>query len=119
MSNTDDDAFDDGGADAAGEFHRLSEILFTRVAEFADDEDVDDEVIPVLLLQLAVTMRTMNYTGSVAKPSGSGLKLDLDRFRRLADDLIRETKKDADGLVTRTKVFIDAAERGELGEDGT
>jgi hypothetical protein len=117
MSDTDDDAFDDGGA--ADDFHRLSGILFERVAEFADDEDVDDEVIPVLLLQLAVTMRAMNYTGSVAKPSGSGLKLDLDRFRRLTDDLIRETKKDADGLVARTKAIIDASERGELGEDET
>jgi hypothetical protein len=115
MSETDDDAF----GEAADDFHRLSEILFERVTEFADDEDVDDEEIPLLLLQLAVTMRTMNYTGSVAKPSGSGLKLDLDRFRRLAEDLIRETKKDADGLVARTKAVMDAAESGELGDEET
>jgi hypothetical protein len=119
MSDTDDDFFGDDGADGADEFYRLSKILFGRVADFADEEDVDDEVIPALLLQLAVTMRTMNYTGSVAKPSGSGLKLDLDRFRRLIDDLIRETKKDADGLVARTKAVIEASERGELEEDDT
>jgi hypothetical protein len=119
MSEPDDDAFDDSDSEGADEFARLSEILFERVDEFADDEDVDDEVIPALLLQLAVTMRTMNYTGSVAKPSASGLKLDLDRFRRLAEDLIRETKKDADGLIARTKAAMEAAEPAESGDDET
>jgi hypothetical protein len=113
----DDDVF--VGDEAADDFRRHSEILFERVTEFAEDEDVDDEALPLLLLQLAVTMRTMNYTGSVAKPSGSGLKLDLDRFRRLAEDLIRETKKDADGLVARTKAVMDAAELEGLGDDET
>ena len=116
MSDTDDDAFGDSGDEAVDDFQRLAEILFERVTEFADDEDVDDEAIPLLLLQLAVTMRTMNYTNSVAKPSGSGLKLDLDRFRRLVEDLIRETKKDAEDMVARTKAAMDAA---ELGDDET
>ena len=119
MPDMDDDLFGEGADEAIDDFHRLAEILFERVAEFAEEEDVDDETIPLLLLQLAVTMRTMNYTGSVAKPSASGLKLDLDRFRRLAEDLIRETKKDADGLVARTKAVMDAAELEGLGDDET
>src|SRR6202011_5568034 len=57
MSDTDDDFFGDDGAYGVDEFNRLSKILFGRVADFADEEDVDDQVIPALLLQLAVTMR--------------------------------------------------------------
>ena len=80
------------------------------------EEDVGDDILPLLLLRLSVTMRMMNYAESVAKPSAGGLKLDLDRFRRDADDLIREAKKDADGFIARVREVIAAA---RLEEDET
>jgi hypothetical protein len=39
--------------------------------------------------------------------------VDLDRFRRVVDDLVRETKKDAEGVVARTMASIAAAELDE------
>jgi hypothetical protein len=64
-----------------------------------------------LLLRLALTTRMMNYASSVAKPSGGGL--DLDRFRRDIEDLIRELKKNADRFIAETKEAIAAAEHGD------
>jgi hypothetical protein len=80
--------------------HRYPLLLVDRIVEFAADEDVADEIVPVLLLRLALTTRMINYAASVAKPSGGGLKLDLDRFRRDIEDMVRDLKKNADRFVT-------------------
>jgi len=109
-----DDLFDAAGEEAAVEdFDRLTDLLFQRVDAFAEEEDVADELLPLLMLRLAVTLRMMAYAATVAKPSGGGLKLDLDRFRRDFEDLVRETKKDADGFIARAKEAIAAAEPDE------
>ena len=110
MSEENDDLFGENEDEAIEEFSRLSTILYERVTDFAEDEDVDVEMLPLLLLQLSVNLRMVNYTESVAKPSAAGLKLDLDRFRRDADDLVRETKKDAEGFIARAREAIAAAE---------
>ena len=107
--NNDDDLFGDDENEAADDFDRLTDILFQRVAEFAEDEEVADEILPPLLLRLSLTTRMMTYVTSVAKPSGGGLKLDLDRFRRDAEELIREMKKDADQIVAQAKETIETA----------
>jgi hypothetical protein len=109
MADKDDDQFADNENDELSEFDELSDLLFERVSEFADDEDVPDEMLPLLLLRLSLTTRMMAYATAVAKPSAGGLKLDLDRFREEADDLIREMKKDAEGFITRAKEALAAA----------
>src|ERR1700761_6974041 len=107
MADNDEDQF--GENEEIDEFDELSDLLFERVSEFADDEDVPDEMLPLLLLRLSLTTRMMAYATSVAKPSAGGLKLDLDRFREEADDLIREMKKDAEGFIARAKEALAAA----------
>jgi hypothetical protein len=111
IAMTDDkDVFDEDGDEALDDFQRLSEALFQRVADFAEEEDVPDEVLSPLLLQLSLSMRMVAYTATAAKPSAGGLKLDLDRFVREVGDLIRETKKDADQIIAQAKESIAAAE---------
>jgi hypothetical protein len=102
----DDDLFDEdeNENEAADDFDRLTDLLFQRVAEFAEDEDVPDDVLSMLLLRLSLTTRMMTYVMSVAKPSGSGLKLDRD-----AEELIREMKKEADQIVAQAKMTIATA----------
>jgi hypothetical protein len=112
----DNDLFDDDGREARDEFDRLTQLLSQHVVKFADDQDIPDEMLAVLLLRTAITSRMVGYVTSTAKPSAGGLKLDLDRFRRDIDDLIRVTKKDAEGVVARAKEEIAAA---ELDEDET
>jgi hypothetical protein len=53
------------------------------------------------------------YAATAAKPSSGGLKLDLDRFRRDIEDLIRAAKKDADGFIAHAKESMAAAELDE------
>jgi hypothetical protein len=107
MADNEDDQF--GENEEIDEFDELSDLLFERVSEFADDEDVPDEMLPLLLLRLSLTTRMMAYATSVAQPSAGGLKLDLDRFRQEAEDVIREMKKDAEGFITRAKEALAAA----------
>jgi hypothetical protein len=113
MPDENDDLFGEDGVESVEEFNRLTDLLFQRVSEFADEEDVADDILPLLLLRLSATTRMMAYAMSVAKPSGGGLKLDLDRFRRDADELIREMKKDADRFIAHAKESIAADELGE------
>jgi hypothetical protein len=113
MPDDKDDLFGEDEHEAVDEFDRLSEILVRRIGEFAEEEDVADEVLAPLLLRLALTMRMVAYAATAAKPSGGGLKLDLDRFRRDIEDLIRETKKDADRFIAQAKESMAAAELGE------
>ena len=105
----DDDLFDDDDQEALDEFDRLTQSLTQLVLKFAEDEDLSDEMLSPLLLRVATTSRMVGYLASTAKPSAGGLKLDLDRFRREVEDVIRETKKDAEGFIARAKESIAAA----------
>jgi len=110
MADENDELFGDDEDQAVDDFNRLSDLLFLRISEFSEEEDVADELLPLMLLRLAVTMRMMNYVVSVDKPSGFGLKLDLDRFRRDTEDLFRAMKKEADDFIIQAKETIAAAE---------
>jgi hypothetical protein len=114
MPDENNDLFGKDGDEAVEDFNRLTDLLFQRVSEFADEEDVADDILALLLLRLSATMRMMAYVVSVAKPSGGGLKLDLDRFRRDADELIREMKKDADRFIAQAE---ESMASDELDED--
>src|ERR1700693_982461 len=103
MPDDQDDLFGEDADEALDDFDRLTEILFQRVVEFAAEEEVGDELLSPLLLRLALTSRMVAYTATAAKPSGGGLKLDLDRFRRDIEDLIRAAKKDADQFIAHAK----------------
>jgi hypothetical protein len=109
MPDNDDNSFGENENEAVSGFDRLTDLLFERVSEFADEEDIPDEILPLLLLRLALSARMMAYATSVAKPSAGGLKLDIDRFRQHADDLFRIMKKDAEGFIARAKDAIAAA----------
>jgi hypothetical protein len=113
MADEKDDLFGEEANQALHDFDRLTEILMQRVMEFAEEEEVDDDLLSPLLLRLSLTTRMVAYAGTAAKPSGSGLKLDLDRFRRDIDDLIRAAKKDADQFIVHAKESMAAAEAGE------
>jgi hypothetical protein len=109
----DNDLFDDDGQETLAEFDRLTQLLSQHVVKFAEDEDISDEMLSPLLLRIAITSRMVGYLATTAKPSAGGLKLDLDRFRRDVEDVIRETKKDAEAFIAHTKASIAAAELDE------
>lgn len=113
MPDDQENLFDEGDNDVRGEFDRLSHSLFERVSEFAEDEEIGDEVLSTLLFWLSLTTRKMAYAQNAAKPSAGGLKLDLDRFGRDIEVLLRESKKDAERFIAEAKASIAAAEQDE------
>jgi hypothetical protein len=113
MSDDQEDLFDENGNDRLDNFDRLTHSLFERVSEFAEDEEIDDELLSMLLFRLSLTTRMMAYAQNAAKPSAGGLKLDLDRFGRDIETHLRESKKDADRFITEAKASIAAAEQDE------
>jgi hypothetical protein len=113
MPDEKDDLFGEDADEALHDFDRLTEILLQRVMEFAEEEEIDEELLSPLLLRLSLTTRMVAYAGSAAKPSGTGLKLDLDRFRRNIEDLIRAAKKDADQFIVHAKESMAAGEAGQ------
>jgi hypothetical protein len=99
----DDPEFDDD------EFDELRNILYAQVSEFAEEHDLPVGALSPLLLDLGVTSRMMDYVLSVEKPSGSGLKLELDRMRRDIDDLVRDCKRNADEFIAHSKEALEEA----------
>ena len=113
MSDDHEKLFDEDGNDIRDDFDRLTHLLFERVSELAEEEEIDDELLSLLLFRLSLMMRKMAYAQTAAKPSAGGLKLDLDRFGRDIEAVLRESKKDADRFITVAKEAIAGAEREE------
>jgi hypothetical protein len=113
MSDDQENLFDEDGNDLLDNFDRLTHSLFERVSEFAEDEEIDDELLSMLLFRLSLTTRMMAYAQNAAKPSAGGLKLDLNRFGRDIETHLRESKKDAERFITEAKASIAAAEQDE------
>ena len=110
MSSGDDD-FDDPELDAAmDEFERHSGAIYQLVQDYIDEHDLLEEMMSVVLLNLSVRLRMVGYALDTEKPSASGLKLDLDRFRREMDDGVRAAKKDADRFIAEVKTARAEAE---------
>jgi hypothetical protein len=117
MPDKRDDTPDNGHEESAEEFDRLCDQLLVHISEFVKEEQIDDAVLSLLMTRLAVTTRMLAYVVSVDKPSGFGLKLDLDRFRRDVDAVVREGKKEADAFIAQAKeALAQAAEDDDEAE---
>ena len=61
MPDENDDHFGEDGDEAVDDFNRLTDLLFQRVSEFAEEEEVADDILPLLLLRLSGTTRMIAY----------------------------------------------------------
>jgi hypothetical protein len=85
------------------EYERLRQELQEVIGAFAEEKDISHAYLALLLIDLGVTSRMVDYVLSVEKPSASGLKLELDRVRREIDDYVRSSKKSAEEFVAASK----------------
>jgi hypothetical protein len=115
MTSSDDPSGNDPGFDKfAEEYERRQTELYQMLSDYMEEEDFDEEYAAHLLLDMTVRMRMTAYGLGVANPSVSGLKLDLDRFKREVDDFVREARKGAEDYIAQVK---DARARAEAEED--
>ncbi len=80
--------------------------------DYVEENEVPEETAIVSLIQLAVSMQMATYMGSVEKPSVNGLKMELDRFGKDIDEMLREAKNGAAEFVEDYKAAM-AEEEGE------
>jgi hypothetical protein len=110
MSSGNDD-FDDAASNAVvDEFNRHTGAVLQLVQDYIEEHDLLEEMMSLVLLNLSVRLRMVGYALETEKPSVSGLKLDLDRFRRELDGCIRAAKKDADRFIADAKAARAKAE---------
>ncbi len=116
MANPKEPPFDDeaGSADR-DDFDEMSQALHDHLQAFADEHDLLQGAVSLLLLDAAVKWRMTDYAVSVKKPSASGLKLELDRMRRELEEMLHGAKKSADEFIAHAKDAIAEAERDEQG----
>ena len=108
--NSRNDGIDEETQAAIDELDQHGTALHQLVQDYMDEHDLSDEITSLLLLNVSVRMRMVAYALETEKPSASGLKVDLDRFRREIDDCVRAAKKDADHFIAEAKVARAAAE---------
>jgi uncharacterized protein (DUF2336 family) len=114
MAGPDEPEFDlDDGDD---EFAVLTEAFHELVDRFAEEHEVSPGVITLLALELSVTNRMAEYLMSVEKPSGSGLKRELERYGREMEHMVRAAKKRADQFVAVSQEAVSQARAEEEGE---
>jgi hypothetical protein len=109
MSSQNDD-FQDEPEAGIDELSQHGITLHQLIQGYMDEHDLSEEITSLMLLEVSVRMHMVGYALETEKPSASGLKLDLDRFRREMDDLIRDAKKNADHFIAEAKAVRAAAE---------
>jgi hypothetical protein len=92
------------------QYQRHNQDLYDLVSKFMDEKELDEDFMAQLLLDLTIGMRMTAYGMNVESPSVAGLKIDLDRWRRDLDDLVREAKRGAENYIRTVKEARAAAE---------
>jgi hypothetical protein len=93
------------------EVEQHSRAIYEMVSDYMDDLEVPEAIISHVLLNLAFNMRMVAYVMDTEKPSAGGLKLDLDRMRNEIEQILRESKKGAEGYIKSAKTAIAEAEK--------
>ncbi len=95
------------------EYEQLRLQLQELVEGFCEQHDLPFGMQALLLVDLGISARMVDYALSVDKPSASGLRLDLDRFAREIADFVRASKKSADQFIEASREALEQADKPE------
>ena len=105
MTPHDDTTGDDPELQAAqDEFERHTHAMLLYIDNYIEEHNLTEDMISHVLMELCVKFRMIGYPLETEKPSASGLKLDLDRFRHVMDNSVRGAKKDSDRFIGEVKL---------------
>ena len=114
----DDDEADTDAGDVRAEWDRHQRAVHDLIEDYREENDIGDAAVSMMLMTIGLNMRMTAYALDVEKPSASGLKLDLDRFKRDFDGIFREARKNAEMFIETAKTLIeDAAREGDTADD--
>jgi hypothetical protein len=107
----------DADAEAVDELDQHGLALHELIQDYLDEHDLPDRMGSLILLSIGIRMRMIGYAMETEKPSATGLKMDLDRFRREIDECIRTAKKGAEEFIEEAMVLRSEMESEVDGED--
>jgi uncharacterized coiled-coil DUF342 family protein len=108
----------DEDAEAADELDQHGLALHELIQDYLDEHDLPDRMGSLILLSIGIRMRMIGYAMETEKPSESGLKTDLDRFKREIEECIRTAKKGAEEFIEEAKALREEAEAEDEVDDG-
>ena len=107
----DDDLPAGDGEDEAERVYREDEAaLFDALDAVMEERGIGEHDLVPLLLAAAYHYRSLAYVADTAKPSEAGLKMDLDRLRKMIEDVHRGYRKSAAQVVSELAAILDAPE---------
>ena len=114
----------DEDAEAADELDQHGLALHELIQDYLDEHDLPDRMGSLILLSIGIRMRMIGYAMETEEPSATGLKMDLDRFRREIDECIRTAKKGAEefieeAMLLRSEMESEIDAEDELNHDDT
>lgn len=91
-------------------FREDETALFDALAAVMEERGLDEEDVVPMLIGAIYHFRAFAYVATTAKPSEAGLKMDLDRMRKLVEDTHRDYRKNAAAVL---RDLLAALEEGE------
>ncbi len=92
-----------------GHYGAMREALHEHIAKFTEEHDLTHGTVAMMLVDIAVSTRMIDYITCADEPSGAGLKVELNACRRDFEEVVGRAKKRADE-------FIAMAERVRAGD---
>lgn len=99
------DAAEDEGARL---FREDQAALFSVLAKLLDEREMEEGELAALLIDAVYHFRSLAYVVDTPKPSETGLKMDLDRLRKLIDEVHRDYRKNAAAVISDMISVLDA-----------
>jgi hypothetical protein len=99
---------DDG--DFAVQMNGHHRALFNLLTDFAEERELEDSEVLMLLVEATLSIATISYGTNVAQPTASGLRTDLDRLLRAFGESVRGRKKEAQRMIANLREIINRAE---------
>jgi len=84
--------------------------LLAALAGVMEERGLDEEELVPLLIGILYHFRSFAYVAVTAKPSEAGLRMDLDRMRKLIEEIHREYRKNAAAVVRDLLATLEAEE---------
>jgi hypothetical protein len=107
----------DEDAEAIEEMDQHGLALHELIQDYLDEHDLSDSLGSLSLFSITMRMRMIGYAMETEKPSASGLKMDLDRFKRDIDEGLRTAKKSAEEFIEEALVLRSEMEAEEEHDD--
>jgi hypothetical protein len=107
----------DEDAEAIEEMDQHGLALHELIQDYLDEHDLSDSLGSLILFSITMRMRMIGYAMETEKPSASGLKMDLDRFKRDIDEGLRTAKKSAEEFIEEALVLRSEMEAEEEHDD--